>query len=89
MAAARNTLESLWRPPKTLWSLYDGRQRYFSLSGGRRIDSVYAKTTLAQEKITVNRKTIIPYIYCLWRLEMAFTFDEFEAFFQRKIYSSL
>ncbi|GFN86928.1 hypothetical protein PoB_001343400 [Plakobranchus ocellatus] len=39
IAAARNTLESLWRPSKALWSL----------PGGRRIDSVYAKTTLAHE----------------------------------------
>ncbi|GFN99274.1 hypothetical protein PoB_002578000 [Plakobranchus ocellatus] len=29
MAAARNTLESLWRPPNTLWSLPDGLQNYF------------------------------------------------------------
>ncbi|GFO21949.1 hypothetical protein PoB_004845400 [Plakobranchus ocellatus] len=44
IAAARNTLESLWRPPKALWSL----------PGGRRIDSVYAKTILAQGRITLN-----------------------------------
>ncbi|GFN82906.1 hypothetical protein PoB_000941200 [Plakobranchus ocellatus] len=34
LAAARNTLEFIWRPPMTLWSL----------PGGRQIDSVYAKT---------------------------------------------
>ncbi|GFN99559.1 hypothetical protein PoB_002606500 [Plakobranchus ocellatus] len=41
MAAAKSTLESAWRPPKLLKSL----------SGSRRNDSVYAKTTLAQGRI--------------------------------------
>ncbi|GFN74665.1 hypothetical protein PoB_000117100 [Plakobranchus ocellatus] len=44
MAAAKSTLESAWRPPKFLKSL----------CGGRRIDSVYAKTTLAQGRINLN-----------------------------------
>ncbi|GFN86241.1 hypothetical protein PoB_001274700 [Plakobranchus ocellatus] len=44
MAAAKSTLESAWRPPKLLKSL----------SGGRRIDSVYEKTTLAQGRVTLN-----------------------------------
>ncbi|GFO50469.1 hypothetical protein PoB_007697400 [Plakobranchus ocellatus] len=30
LAAARNTLESLWRLPKTLWSLFGGRQTNFN-----------------------------------------------------------
>ncbi|GFN93713.1 hypothetical protein PoB_002021900 [Plakobranchus ocellatus] len=82
MAAAKNAVESAWRPPKVICSL----------SGGRRIDSVYAKTTLAQRGITVNKskqnktKQKIPYNYCSWQGEMAFTFDEFEDFFHKKIY---
>ncbi|GFO19575.1 hypothetical protein PoB_004608000 [Plakobranchus ocellatus] len=81
MAAARNTLrrpqvESAWRPPIL----------FQSLSGGRRIDSVYAKTTLAQERITKPKK--VSYRYCSWHGEMAFTIDEFEDFFQRKSYPS-
>ncbi|GFO20244.1 hypothetical protein PoB_004674900 [Plakobranchus ocellatus] len=31
MAAARNTLESLWRPPKAVWNLPSGRQKYFGV----------------------------------------------------------
>ncbi|GFO06353.1 hypothetical protein PoB_003285800 [Plakobranchus ocellatus] len=78
LAAARNTLKSAWRPPKPIKILSDGRQ----------IDPVYTKMTLAQGRITVNRKKIIPYSYCSWRKKMAFTFDEFEDFFQKKTYPS-
>ncbi|GFO44617.1 hypothetical protein PoB_007112200 [Plakobranchus ocellatus] len=46
MAAATITLESAWRPPKLL----------VSLCGGRRIDSVYAETTLAQGRITSHHQ---------------------------------
>ncbi|GFN76023.1 hypothetical protein PoB_000252900, partial [Plakobranchus ocellatus] len=31
IAAARNTLESLWRPPIALWSMPGGRQNYLSV----------------------------------------------------------
>ncbi|GFO18408.1 hypothetical protein PoB_004491300 [Plakobranchus ocellatus] len=55
MAAARNTLETLWRPPKAL----------LSLLGSHQIDSVYAKTTLARGKITVNKKKNSPTVIVL------------------------
>ncbi|GFO24443.1 hypothetical protein PoB_005094800 [Plakobranchus ocellatus] len=78
MAAPKSTLESAWRPSKLLKSLF----------GGRRIDSVYAETTLARVMITLNTNKKIPYSYCSWQGEMAFTFDESEHFFQKKIYPS-
>ncbi|GFN83099.1 hypothetical protein PoB_000960500 [Plakobranchus ocellatus] len=81
IAAARQTPECFWRPPKLLKSL----------SGGRRIDSVYAKTTLARGRTTLNNNNNnnkIPYSYCSWQGGMTFTFDEFEHFFQKKIYPS-
>ncbi|GFO04202.1 hypothetical protein PoB_003070700 [Plakobranchus ocellatus] len=80
IAAARNTLKTLWRPPGRLQSAF----------GGRRIDSVYAKTTLARGRPTLNNNNNnkIPYSYCSWQGGMVFTFDEFEHFFQKKIYPS-
>ncbi|GFN80750.1 hypothetical protein PoB_000725600 [Plakobranchus ocellatus] len=57
MAAANVTLESAWRPPKLLESL----------SGGRRIDSVYAKTTLIQGRITLNKNEKSPKVIVLGR----------------------
>ncbi|GFO38054.1 G-protein coupled receptor mth [Plakobranchus ocellatus] len=44
MVAARQTPECFWRPPKLLKSL----------SGGRRIDSVYAEMTLVRGRTTLN-----------------------------------
>ncbi|GFN87071.1 hypothetical protein PoB_001357700 [Plakobranchus ocellatus] len=57
IAAAKNTPESLWRLQKALWSL----------SGGRRIDSVYAETTLAQGRITLNNNEKSPKVIVLGR----------------------
>ncbi|GFN84799.1 hypothetical protein PoB_001130500 [Plakobranchus ocellatus] len=54
MAAAKSTLESLWRPPNTPGVCLAAAKSALE-SGGRRFDSVYAKTTLAQGRITVNK----------------------------------
>ncbi|GFO32213.1 hypothetical protein PoB_005871800 [Plakobranchus ocellatus] len=78
MVTAKSTLESDRRSPKLLKSR----------SGGRWIDSVYAKTTLAQGGITLNNNKKIPCSYCSWQGNMTFTFDEFEDYSQRKIYPS-
>ncbi|GFO26964.1 hypothetical protein PoB_005346900 [Plakobranchus ocellatus] len=52
VAATRNTLESLWRPLKTLWSLPGGRQKYgrVCLAAAR-----LNLSTLAQGRITINK----------------------------------
>ncbi|GFN75284.1 hypothetical protein PoB_000179000 [Plakobranchus ocellatus] len=75
MAAAKSTLESAWRPPKLVKSL----------SGGRRIDSVFAKMTLARGRITLNNNNKkIPYSFFLGRGKWLSFFMNWNIPFRRK-----
>ncbi|GFO07820.1 hypothetical protein PoB_003432500 [Plakobranchus ocellatus] len=81
IAAARNTLESLWRPPKALWSLPGDRQKH---SGGRRVDSVYAKKTLAYGRITLNINKQSPKVIVLGRRKWLSLLMNLNISFRRK-----
>ncbi|GFN95821.1 hypothetical protein PoB_002232700 [Plakobranchus ocellatus] len=67
MTAARNTLESLWWLPKALWSLPGGRQSYLRVYLAVNGLTVYAKTTLAQGRITLNKNEKSPKVIVLGR----------------------
>ncbi|GFO25220.1 hypothetical protein PoB_005172500 [Plakobranchus ocellatus] len=77
MAAARNTLKSLGRVPK------------ITLESVRRPpNSLCLRENDSSPSEDDSKQTKILYSYCSWQGEMAFAFDEFEDFFQKKVYPS-